>query len=72
MDKNTLIAVISLGAERNFCIKNDKSGEVTKFKLSNGSLAVMNPICQKEYKHAILKEKKVKDKRLSLTFRNFK
>jgi len=29
----------------------------------------MNPLCQKKFKHAILKELRVKEERISLTFR---
>jgi len=71
MSKDTLIAVISIGAKRNFCLKEDCTGEVTKYPLTNCSLAVMTNICQKDYQHAILKEKKINEKRISLTFRNF-
>jgi len=71
MDRNTYIAVISLGAERIFYLKHDTDNIVKKIKLENGSLAIMTPLCQKEYKHAILKEKNIEEPRISLTFRHF-
>jgi len=72
MSENTYIAVISVGAERTFKIKNDLTGKVENFVLENGSLCVMTPVCQKEYKHGIMKEKGIQTPRLSFTFRNFK
>lgn len=72
MIENGIIAVISIGQERKFYIKNNTTKEVVKFSLPNGSLAIMNPICQKEWKHSIPKELKVKGERISLTFRKFK
>lgn len=72
MVKDGIIAVISLGAEREFYLKNQKTNEVTKTKLPDGSLSVMNPICQKEFLHGIMKEKNITDGRISLTFRRFK
>jgi len=71
MDPNTYIAVISIGAERLFCLKNDKTKKVRKFLLENGSLSIMTSLCQRDYQHAILKEKNIQDPRISLTFRHF-
>lgn len=67
-----IIAVVSLGTNRKFYIKNNNTKEVIKNNLEIGSLGVMNPICQKNWKHSIPKEAKVEDSRISLTFRNFK
>lgn len=72
MVKDGIIAVISLGAERDFCLKNQKTNKVTKIKLTDGSLSIMNPICQQEFLHGIMKEKHIQDGRISLTFRRFK
>jgi alkylated DNA repair dioxygenase AlkB len=72
MSQDSIVAVISLGSERNFCIKNIETGEVKKIKLEEGSLVVMYPEFQNKYLHAILKEKKINTSRISLTFRNFK
>ena len=71
MDKEGIIAVISIGAERKFYLKNQKTKEVVKYTLPNLSLAIMNPICQREWFHSIPKEKKIKEPRISLTFRKF-
>lgn len=71
MDKEGVIAVMSVGAERKFYIKKDDTKEVMKFSLPNCSLAIMNPICQEEWKHSIPKENKIEESRISLTFRRF-
>lgn len=71
-----LIASISLGAERKFSFlyKNRKLGDeperVVK-KLENGSLLVMKHPCQDNYLHSLLQDKKIKSKRINLTFREF-
>ena len=72
MVKDGIIAVISLGVSRKFYVKNQKTNDVEKIDLNGGSLAIMNPICQKEYLHAIMKEPKITESRISLTFRRFK
>lgn len=71
MVKNGIIAVLSVGVKREFYLKNLKTNEVEIFSLSNGSLTIMNPICQEKYHHAIMKEPKIKEERISLTFRRF-
>jgi len=72
MSSDTLVVVLSLGAERTFCLKSDEDGTNQKMKLLPNSLVVMNPICQEKFKHSIPKEIKIKEERMSLTFRNFK
>ncbi len=71
-----LIASISLGAERKFSFlhKNKESGSESERvvkKLENGSLLVMKHPCQDNYLHSLLQEKKIKSKRINLTFREF-
>jgi len=70
MDDNGIIAVLSIGEERTFYIKHNKTGQTIRTKLKDCSLSIMNPICQRQWKHAILKEKD-KSERISLTFRKF-
>jgi len=72
MINNGIVCVLSIGANRNFHIKHDMTKEHKKYLLENMSLVVMNPICQKEWKHAIFKEANVAEPRISLTFRHFK
>lgn len=71
MDKEALIVAFSLGAERKFYLKNDRTKEVEKIASSNGSLIVMEPSAQTDWTHSIPKEKKVKSPRISFTFRRF-
>lgn len=72
MVTEAIIAVVSLGAERIFCIKNNITKQVFKFSLPDCSLTIMNPICQTEWKHSIPKEPWINEERISLTFRQFK
>lgn len=63
------IYIVSLGAERIFKMKSKEDNSVVDFVLENGSLFVMTGTTQKTHKHSIPKTKKVKDIRISLTFR---
>ena len=68
--KNGVIACVSLGAERKFVFKNKKDKKlVKKMELENGSLIVMGGKTQQYWKHSIPKQKKIKEGRISLTFR---
>lgn len=72
LDKiNPCIASIAYGAVRKFRIRDKLSGKIV---LDHGhepcSLIVMQGDFQKEYKHEIPQEKRVKDTRISLTFRH--
>ena len=70
--ENKVIATVSLGAERTFImrhrtIKGDQGKR--KWILGNGSVFVMQGDTQQFWKHEIPKEPKVKEGRISLTFR---
>eukprot|EP01126_Amoeba_proteus_P038884 TRINITY_DN4074_c0_g2_i4.p2 TRINITY_DN4074_c0_g2~~TRINITY_DN4074_c0_g2_i4.p2 ORF type:complete len:138 (+),score=24.98 TRINITY_DN4074_c0_g2_i4:403-816(+) len=68
-----IIAGLSLGASRRFLLKkntSDKNGpDRYEFMLNSGSLLVMAGTTQKYWKHSVPKMLKVKEPRLSLTFR---
>ncbi len=64
-----VIPMINLGASRTFWLLNKESGEKVSFLLNHGDLFVMNSQCQKNWLHAVLKEKDVAGPRISLTFR---
>jgi alkylated DNA repair dioxygenase AlkB len=70
--ENRVIATVSLGAERTFIMRHrtvkDVSG-VRRWKLGNGSMFVMQGDTQRFWKHEIPKEPKIKEGRISLTFR---
>lgn len=75
------IVSVSLGAKRDFQIKPysdlgkkkwtemGKSGSMN-ISLSSGDLLFMGGNMQKNYKHAVPPRKRVKESRISLTFRN--
>jgi len=71
MDKFAPIVSFSLGATRKFYLKNDETKEVEKIVHNEGELLIMNYPTQEEWTHSIPKEKKVKEPRISLTFRRF-
>ena len=71
LDKTAPIVSLCLGATRKFYLKDIETGVVTKLTHKNGEIITMFPPCQTKYKHSIPKEKKVKDVRISLTFRKF-
>lgn len=72
MDDNRPIAIISLGVEREiwFCPQGNKN-EVTKVKLENGSLCLMQPDMQNTHFHRIPKAGFSCGERISLTFRGY-
>lgn len=63
------VFTVSLGASRTFNLIPIASGGKITTKLNNGDLAIMMGETQKHYKHEIPKEKRVKDPRISLTYR---
>jgi alkylated DNA repair dioxygenase AlkB len=70
--ENRVIATVSLGAERTFIMRHRTiKGEegMKKWKLETGSLCVMHGDTQRFWKHEIPKEPKIKEGRISLTFR---
>jgi hypothetical protein len=78
---NTTIASISLGATRKFRFKEigKKTGYDYQLLLKSGDLVLMHPGnennnftgCQQKYLHCVPVEKKVKDMRINLTFRQY-
>ncbi len=64
-----VICSLSLGADRQFVMKNAKTKK--SFTLQNGSLLIMKgDDTQKYWKHSITKSKKIKEPRINLTFRH--
>ncbi|HEU0137067.1 MAG TPA: alpha-ketoglutarate-dependent dioxygenase AlkB [Flavobacterium sp.] len=68
---NTIIASISLGAERKFMFKHKNTKETIPVFLENGSLLVMQGETQQHWLHSIPKTKKISTPRINLTFRKF-
>lgn len=70
--ENRVIATVSIGAERTFVMKHRTlRGEEgrKRWRLGDGSLFVMQGDTQRFWRHEIPKEAKIKEGRISLTFR---
>jgi len=69
----THIGSLSLGATRKFRFRKIKetSGWEYDIDLKAGDFVLMMPTCQKTYKHSIIKQPKIKEPRINLTFRQF-
>lgn len=63
------IASLSFGAERKFVLKHRSSQEKVEFMLGSGDLLEMKGATQDYWLHRITPTKKVKEPRISLTFR---
>jgi alkylated DNA repair dioxygenase AlkB len=70
---STTVAIISLGAERYFKVRETKlSSNQYKLLLEKGSLLLMQNQTQQYYQHEIPKMLAIKSPRISLTFRTMK
>jgi alkylated DNA repair dioxygenase AlkB/tRNA G10 N-methylase Trm11 len=69
--RSTPIASVSLGATRQFLIRSQTNGvhDRVTLPLKNGSLVVMQPRCQTDYLHCLVKEPEIEKGRINLTFR---
>lgn len=68
LGSNPVIPTLNLGASRVFSFRN-LAGERHDVTLNNGDLLIMEENCQKNWQHAVLKDKTVTEPRMSLTFR---
>ena len=69
LGKDSTIASVSLGAEREFRLKHKRLDGKISVLLENGSLLVMKDTTQTHWLHSIPKTKKVTTPRINLTFR---
>lgn len=69
LGENPVIACVNLGHARTFWFLKKSTGEKIPYLVEGGDLLVMGPNCQKNYLHAILKEKETTGPRISLTYR---
>ncbi|KAL3936162.1 MAG: hypothetical protein SGBAC_008461 [Bacillariaceae sp.] len=69
--RTTPIASISLGTPRHFLIRSKVDGvrDRASLDLANGSIVVMENICQMEYLHSVPKQTEIETGRINLTFR---
>ncbi|GLS82771.1 alpha-ketoglutarate-dependent dioxygenase AlkB family protein [Paraferrimonas haliotis] len=63
------IGSLTIGASRDFCLRNKHTRETVKFELQSGDLVIMWPPMQAHWQHAVPKRSKVSDARLNFTFR---
>ena len=67
--RDGVIASVSLGAERKFSFRHNKTKEKIDMILRNGSLLVMKEKIQTHWMHQLPRSKKIKEPRINLTFR---
>ena len=63
------IASISLGAERRFEIRHNRSGDILHLPLAHGSLLTMGGTFQAHWRHRIPRQPAIPQPRINLTFR---
>jgi len=64
-----VIASYSIGAERDFILKNKWTKESTTIKLPHNSLLIMGGDTQKNYLHSVPKRKGCREPRVNFTWR---
>ena len=69
LGRNSAIASLSFGAERNFLFKHKITKETRSVLLENGSLLVMKENTQTHWLHRLPPTKKITEPRINLTFR---
>jgi len=67
--ENTMVAIVSLGAERRLSLRPRSGGESIGFPVGHGDLLVMGGTCQRTWDHAVLKTGKPVGPRVSVQFR---
>lgn len=67
--QDTMVAILSVGAERALSVRPKGGGATMKFPVGHGDLIVMGGSCQRTYEHAILKTKQAVGPRISVQFR---
>lgn len=67
--RDSAIASLSLGAEREFRLKHKTTGRQVSIMLESGSLLVMRGSTQRHWLHSVPKRRKITTPRVNLTFR---
>lgn len=70
---NSSVCSVSFGATRVFRFRaiNETTGHHTQYELHHGDVLYMKKGCQQHFKHQVPTTKKVKERRINLTFRKF-
>lgn len=67
--ENTMVAIVSLGAQRRLSLRPRSGGESVAFPVGHGDLLVMGGTCQRTWDHAVLKTARPIGPRISVQFR---
>lgn len=67
--KDTMVAILSLGAPRTFALRPRGGGPVQRRQVGHGDLLVMGGSCQRTWDHAIPKTARAVGPRISVQFR---
>ncbi|MBC7631281.1 alpha-ketoglutarate-dependent dioxygenase AlkB [Aeromicrobium sp.] len=68
-ERDTMVAIISLGSARRLSLRPRAGGPQTSFSLGHGDLIVMGGSCQRTWDHAILKTARPVGPRISIQLR---
>lgn len=66
---NTMVAIVSLGAQRKLSLRPRGGGDQIALPLGHGDLVVMGGTCQRTWDHAVLKTARPVGPRISVQFR---
>ncbi|AMM21201.1 DNA repair protein [Frondihabitans sp. PAMC 28766] len=69
IDRDTMVAIVSVGAARSLAVRSRSGGEVRRFPVGHGDLLVMGGSCQRTHEHSIAKTKRAVGPRISIQFR---
>ncbi|MES2924544.1 MAG: alpha-ketoglutarate-dependent dioxygenase AlkB [Verrucomicrobiota bacterium] len=72
LGRDSTIASVSLGAEREFRLKHKRLDDKVSILLESGSLLVMKGTTQTHWLHSIPKSRKITTPRINLTFRTMR
>jgi alkylated DNA repair dioxygenase AlkB len=67
--KDTMVAILSLGATRPFALRPKSGGPGLRLQVGHGDLLVMGGSCQRTWQHAIPKTTRCLGARISIQFR---
>ena len=67
--EDTIVAIVSLGSPRAFCLRPRGGGKALRYELGPGDLIVMGGSCQRTWEHAIPKTARGAGPRISVQFR---
>lgn len=69
IDRDTMVAIASVGAERVLAVRSRSGGDVRRFPLGHGDLLVMGGSAQRTHEHSIAKTRRAVGPRISIQFR---